>query len=219
MALDRRHSMLFNPAISFLILALLMSNLPGAATAWGAIAESCEKALDQAEESYRLGKLDEAIEQANGCLTEGNPSSQDGERAYLLLAKAYHAKGLPEKAKESIEDLMRFDPNWKPNPEMDTPSFRSMAEEVMEEMGHAETVETPAEEKPAEVATGAGSETTPEHVQPLPHSGGSKKFLWLGIGAAAIGGGLAIALSGGGGDSGPTPLERLPDAPGAPGSN
>ena len=57
-----------------------------------------------------------------------------------------------------------------------------------------------------------------EGVRKRPKKGGGKKFLWIGIGATAIGGGLIVALTGGG--DGPTTLpngvQDLPPPPDDP---
>lgn len=51
--------------------------------------------------------------------------------------------------------------------------------------------------------------------------GGSKALLWIGLGAVAVSGGLVVALAGGGGGNGVTPLtdQKLPNPPGDPGGN
>ncbi len=56
-----------------------------------------------------------------------------------------------------------------------------------------------------------------ERVRKKPKKGGGKKFLWISIGAAALGGGLLVALTGGGDGpgtiNGPQDLPPPPDDP------
>ena len=55
-----------------------------------------------------------------------------------------------------------------------------------------------------------------EGVRKKPKKGGGKKFLWISIGAAAIAGGLVVALTGGGDGPGPGTTNGVPDLPPPP---
>ena len=55
-----------------------------------------------------------------------------------------------------------------------------------------------------------------EGVRKKPKKAGGKKFLWISIGAAAIGGGLLVALTGGGAGPGTNGLQDLPEPPDDP---
>jgi len=112
--------------------------------------QTCEELLAEAENKYFEGLLDQTIELVNVCLNQQDSTVEQREKGYKLLGKAYHAKGLLEQAKDNIRKLVELIPNWQPNPNIDTPSFARMAEEVIAEM---ERQEEQAEQEQAEQPT------------------------------------------------------------------
>lgn len=169
--------------------------------------EKCETALADAERQYNDGRLDDVMKTLESCLPEGL-KNEDKSKAYRLLGLTYMAKDYLEQAKQSIQKLLELVPNWQPDTDQDPPPFMHMVEEVRKEM---------KEEKKE-----AAPQKAVEQLQEQPKKGGSKKFLWIGLGAVAIGGGLAIGLIGGGGNGDPMPPvtgdPRLPNPPGDPGN-
>ncbi len=161
--------------------------------------DRCTKELAEAEEKYQRGLLDEAIALVNACLEKSEFDTSESERAYKLLGKAYHAKGLLDNAKESLRKLLMLIPNWRPDPELDTPSFQRLAEEIITEF-QAQRPRTPElkppEEKPA-VQTPAAKKS-------------GKKWLWIGSGGAVAVGTVAYFILRD--DKAP----RLPDPPDLP---
>jgi len=124
-----------NALVGFLVLALLITpvfDIVSPLIAWSQ--DKCETELAEAENKYQLGELDEVIELVNRCLDKGDVNVEELEKAYKLLGKTYHAKGLLEQAKEHLKTLLKMIPNWRPNPDLDTPSFQRLAEEVITEM-------------------------------------------------------------------------------------
>ena len=167
--------------------------------------------------------LTEAIALVNGCLNEADVSAEDSERAYKLLGKAFHAKGLLEQAKENLKKLLQLIPNWQPDPDIDTPSFQRLAEQVIRELQQQQAQPQLQKEPPPQ------QEQSPTQAEPAPaqpaKTGGSKAFLFIGGGGALVAG-LIIALAGGGGGdggdgggNGPPAIVPLADPPALPPGN
>jgi tetratricopeptide (TPR) repeat protein len=161
----------------------------------------CEKELAEAEAQYQLGRLEEAIASVNHCLNKGEIGSAERERSYLLLGKTHYAKSLLDSARTYLRKLLEVIPNWRPDPENDSPSFQQLAAEVIREFEMAQQART-QEVKPA-----LPQENKPE---PKPSSGGKKKWLWISGGAIAAGT-AAFLIS-----RGEEKPVRLPDPPAVP---
>jgi hypothetical protein len=198
--------------VAFLVLATsLISILDVVAPLAAQPQDKCGDILKQAESKYEEGLLDETIALVNRCLDQKGLSLEESENAYKLLGKAYHAKGLLVQSKENLKKLLELIPNWRPNPDLETPSFVQLAEEVIKEMEaqkpqpqpQPEPTQPPKkeEEKPAAPA------------QPRKKGGSTKWFL---IGGGAVAAGVAVALAGGGGGGGGAGGNRLPDPPPLP---
>lgn len=169
--------------------------------------DTCEELLAEAETKYFEGLLDETIELVNVCLNQDEITLEQREKGYKLLGKAYHAKGLLEQAKDNIRKLLELIPNWQPNPNVDTPSFQRLAEEVIAEIERQEEqAEREQAEQPAEQTEPPPSES---------EKGGSKALLFIAGGGAIAAGALVFALTGGGGGGA---NNQLPDPPPLPGN-
>jgi len=167
--------------------------------------DQCAKELAEAEEKFQRGRLNEVIALVSGCLEKHDRTLAASERAYKLLGKAYHAKGLLENAKENLRKLLELIPNWRPDPESDKPSFQQLAAEVIKEVEEERQAEkqTIREEPPPD--------TNPMVQTPRPKKGNGKKWLWLGGGGAVVAGTAVFLISRG--DEKPL---RLPDPPALP---
>jgi tetratricopeptide (TPR) repeat protein len=165
--------------------------------------EKCSVELTEAESKYQEGQLDEAIALVRRCLDKDDITLEESERAYKLIGKAYHAKGLLAESKENLRKLLKLIPNWRPNPDIETPSFLRLADEVIKEM----------EAEKAKEALPVIAEPKKEEpkVEPPVKKGGGKKFIFIGgagVAAAAV---AVIFLLSGGGDKqlpGPPPLPQ-----------
>jgi len=151
--------------------------------------EKCKYELTEAEKKYQDGFFDEAITLLLACVNKSGLAVDESERAYKLLAKAYHANQLLNEAKEALKKLLALAPNWKPNPVTDPPPFQRLAEEVIKEIEQQKLAEEKKPEEkilPAEVI---------EPVQPAKKKS-SKKWLWIGGGVLVAGGVTAAILAG-----------------------
>lgn len=167
--------------------------------------EQCAKELADAEEKFQRGRLNETIALATGCLEKRDLALAESERAYKLLGKAYYAKGLLNNAKENLRKLLELIPDWRPDPEIDNPSFRKLAEEVIKEVEQ----EKLAQQQPIRQEQPPDSQHV---VQPPPtKKGGGKKWLWLGGGSAVVAGTAAFLIF-----KGDEQAQRLPDPPAIP---
>jgi len=200
----------------------------------GALAqEGCETALTDAERLYNEGRFDDVIEILEACLPDDLTEGEKG-KAYRLLSLTYLAKDYLEQARRAIVNLLEIAPSWQPDPVQDPPPFTQMVAEVREEM-QAQQLEktkqgTETEEQAERVPPVQESEEKPdekpeaerpqETVQPK--NGGGNMLLWIGLGAAVIGGGIAVGVSSSGDGGATTPVnggdDRLPNPPGDPGN-
>ncbi len=193
--------------VAFLILATsLFCILDVVAPLAAQSQDKCGDILKQAESKYEEGLLDETITLVNRCLDQKGLSLEESENAYKLLGKAYHAKGLLVQSKENLKKLLELIPNWRPNPDLETPSFVNLAEEVIKEMEAQKP--PPPKTEPAEPKKEAEKPVVP--AQPRKKGGSTKWFL---IGGGAVAAGVAVALAGGGGGGGGNGGQQLPTPP------
>ncbi|MCH8126601.1 hypothetical protein IIC38_11630 [candidate division KSB1 bacterium] len=217
-----KHNLINKRLIGFVILAFLSTillNPLANSTAWAQ--DTCEAAVAKAEQQYKDGLFDDVIKTLESCLPVGI-KDEEKSKAYRLLSLTFLAKDYLDQARDAIRKLLELAPDWQPDPVQDPPPFTNMVGEMrkhMEEEKKKELVEQP-QEQPAE----ADKPIDEQVAKPQPQkNGGNKKFL-IGFGVAAIVGGLALALGGGGNGGTPTvpPVTgdtTLPNPPGAPGGN
>lgn len=167
----------------------------------------CAQKLAEAEEKYQSGRLEQAIALANQCLEKSGFALAERERAYKLLGMAYYAKGLHDAAKENLRKLLELIPNWRPDPENDSPSFQKLAEEVIKEV----EAERQAQRQQAQKAQPPDTSQSQLVIEPPPtKKGGGRKWLWIG-GSAFAAGTVAFLIS-----QGEEKPARLPDPPAVP---
>ena len=189
--------------IRFFILALLLTT----STFSRAQAQNqSARELTEAEAKLQAGRLNEAIAQARSCLEKSALDTAAHTRAYKLLGKAYYAKGLLDAAKENLRKLLGLIPEWRPDPEKDSPSFQIMVEEVIQEMKTEKQAQQPGpaaqdvkkpDDKPATV--------------PSPRKSGGRKWLLIGGGGAVAAGAAAFLIF-----RSEEKVSRLPDPPALP---
>lgn len=108
----------------YLLLALLASlALPVAA-------QRCNTALNDADEQYRTGEFDEAIERLTTCLDRNAFSDEERRRAFRLLGLAYIGKDRENDARSAVRSLLEVAPDYQPDPAVDPPPFVAMVAEV-----------------------------------------------------------------------------------------
>lgn len=183
--------------------------------------DKCGELLKEADGKYQEGLLDETISIVNRCLDQKGLSLEESEDAYKLLGKAYHAKGLLTQSKDNLRKLLELIPNWRPDKDLETPSFVNLAEEVIKEMEEQKQQQPPVQaQKPEEQKKEEPKKEEPKKEEPKPvaalpkKKGGSKTWLFI-AGGGLVAGGLAFALAGGGGGGGATG-QQLPAPPALP---
>lgn len=108
----------------FLLLAILASfALPVAA-------QNCDTALRDANERYRSGYFDEAIERITDCLEQNAFSAEERRRAFRLLGLSYIGKDREQDAREAVRALLEVAPDYQPDPALDPPPFVALVEEM-----------------------------------------------------------------------------------------
>jgi hypothetical protein len=87
---------------------------------------SCAQTLRLARSTYEQGRLHELPALLESCLKNtgaGGFTKEQKVQAYTLLAMAYVYLEEPEKADEAMLNLLRTDPYFKPNPDVDPAEF------------------------------------------------------------------------------------------------
>ncbi len=105
--------------------------------------DSKEK-LDQAEQYYKSAKFDNAIEILNGLASDNSADIEIRKDALRFLGRAYSAKGLYDKAKEAIAQLLKLEPPMMVfNPDYEPPVFMKLYYESRKEFEGSYAVERP----------------------------------------------------------------------------
>jgi tetratricopeptide (TPR) repeat protein len=155
----------------------------------------CPEKINEAEQLYTIGRFDEAINILTRCIEGGTLRDEDKMRAYRLLGLSYIAKDFLEDARSAIRKLLEMVPHYMPDPIQDPPPFTRLVEEVKEQR----------------------EEELDEELRDLipPPSPDRRRTMWMivGGGALAVGGLVAILVSGG--KNGP-PTGELPAPPDLP---
>jgi len=155
----------------------------------------CDTELAEAERYYNSAESDSVIKWVSTCLNKDGLGEGELVRAYRLLSLAYIAKDSTHRAENAIEKLLKAVPNYAPDRE-DNPEYLDLVEKMKKKLPPAQSV-----------------------VAAQPKKKGGKKWLWIGLGTAALGGGAVAVLAGGGKGGGPPTLQgnqKLPDPPGSP---
>jgi hypothetical protein len=151
--------------------------------------QSCMSKLEQAEESYYNGDLDQAILLANECLAETAINKVIRIRAYKILARTYLAKDQLNLAKNSIISLLDLDPTYQPTIEEESPRLVNAVAEVRTER---------------------------ERLKAEQEKAGISPWVWIGAGGAAAAAIIVLVATGSGGDETDTTNQPLPGPPALP---
>jgi len=170
-----------------LSLAVLIGGL---AVATAVRAQDCDEELARAQQSYNIGRFDEAIETLRYCLDHNAPDLEIQAKAYRLIGMAYIGSRKEAEAKQAIVELLEIAPGYEPDPQ-DNRNYVDLVYQVRME-------QDPDYEPP----TG----------EPEQKKGFFKKAVY-GIGAAAV---AVVAILVSGGDDPTPPTDELPDPPALP---
>lgn len=146
------------PLIIFLTVTGLTFALP-------AVADSLDD-LAEANDWFTFGEFDKALDRANNLIDGKSLNGKDLRDAYILQARCLVALDRDEEAEKSFRQVIRIDPQWKPDPVLFTP-------EEMESYSAAVT------------AVLTGSATNEEKATPAPEKDPSARLSGFFIGAAA----------------------------------
>ncbi len=146
---------------------------------------SCAKILDKAEEFYYNAEFNKAVDLIRQCFKEPQLTRNNKLRAYRLLTRIFLAKNENDKAEKIARKMLQADPAYTPTIEREKPDYIKLINDLK-------------------------SELTPKTTVTEPPKKSSKKWIWIGAGAAVVLGTTAIILSGGNKD---TQNNKLPDPP------
>ncbi|HKB85506.1 MAG TPA: tetratricopeptide repeat protein, partial [Ignavibacteriaceae bacterium] len=100
--------------------------------------------LDQAEQYYKSAQFDNAIEILNSLAADNSADIEVRKEALRFLGRAYSAKGLYDKAKEAIAQLLKLEPPMVVfNPDYEPPVFMKLYYESRKEFAGSYAVERP----------------------------------------------------------------------------
>jgi tetratricopeptide (TPR) repeat protein len=193
-----------NDAVSRYVVAILcVLSLVGRLDAHAQASEECRQAVAEAEVQYVEGRFDEVISTLSKCTDRDDILVVDAVAAYRLIALAYIRIGDVEEARISITELLNRQPEYEPDPVEDIPSYVALVNLVKRALLlDAASPEVAEESLPADV---------PEE---RPRSWFRSHAGWLVGGGSAVAVGIvAILLTGGGGESGPSALPGPPALP------
>ncbi len=94
-----------------------------------ALAQSCSRAISQAQSSYQTGDFDSTIGRLTACLDAGRFSTEERRQAYRLIGLSYLGKDREADAREAVARLLEVAPNYEPDPALDPPPFVRMVSE------------------------------------------------------------------------------------------
>jgi len=105
---------------------------------------SPKEKLDQAEQYYKSAQFGEAIDILNELASDSSVDVDIRKDALRFLGRAYSAKGLYDKAKESITQLLKLEPPMIVfNPDYEPPVFMKLYYESRKEYTGSYAVERP----------------------------------------------------------------------------
>jgi tetratricopeptide (TPR) repeat protein len=120
-----------NNVKSFLfVFLLIISVLLSYSTTKAQVDDGCASQLREAEEFYKAGEWDKAIELIQQCLAKNNVSESERGEAYKLLGLVYIATELEKEANSAFRNLLIMVPNYKIDPVNDPPQLKQMIEEI-----------------------------------------------------------------------------------------
>lgn len=125
------------PVFIFTIITFLMVSSVSAQT-------DSKAKLDQAEQYYKSAQFDNSIEILNSLAGDSSVDVEIRKEALRFLGRAYSAKGLYDKAKESISQLLKLEPPMVVfNPDYEPPVFMKLYYESRKEFSGTYAVERP----------------------------------------------------------------------------
>ena len=140
MCYNKNYQSKINFLLSFFISAFLVLLLNNSTYAQG----DSKAELDQAEEYYKSAQFDNAITILEKLSSDSSVDNEIRKDAYRFLGRAYSAKGLYEKAKESIAQLLKLEPPMVVfNPDYEPPVFMKLYYEARKEYSGSYKVERP----------------------------------------------------------------------------
>jgi hypothetical protein len=148
--------------------------------------QACQEKLDQAEESYYIGNLDQSILLVRQCLEDPSLSNDTRIRAYKIIARSYQTKEEPELAKNAVISLLQLNPDYQPTIEEESPRFIDLV------------TKTKTEQAQRQAAREAGS------ISP---------WVWIGAGGVAAAAVIVIVAGGSGSDEISNTNQPLPAPP------
>ncbi len=108
------------------------------------LAQNQKEKLDKAEQYYKQAQFDNAIEILNQITADNSADNETKKEALRFLGRSYTAKGLYDKAKESIINLLELEPPIVDfNPDYEPPVFMKIYYESRKEFSDSYAVEKP----------------------------------------------------------------------------
>lgn len=114
--------------LNLIIALILIISLPVYAQ------DTSEQMLRDGIGLYQEGDFDQAIVKLLSCVENGELSEKQMIDAYKYLAQAYISKNLPDQASEFVEKLLKINPDYETDPEIDRPEWIKLVTRIKEKL-------------------------------------------------------------------------------------
>jgi len=153
----------------------------------------CKAKLQQAEGLYLEAEFESAITLINECLGQSGITDTDNIQANLLKGRIYHALDSVTLARKSLFNIFEIDAAYRLDQNKEPPPFIALFNSTFKEWKNLQeenqsTINPPLKKSVKEDPASADSQLKKKE---------SKKWLWIGVVAVVVVGGLYALLSGG----------------------
>jgi hypothetical protein len=173
--------------------------------------------VERGQQYYEQARFDEAITLLKDLVDRNALSGEDLRKARELLARSYVKKGYPVLGKDMFKDILRQEPDWRPDPIRVPPDETAVFEQALREFQSEQQPPppTPAPVMPAPADTAGVVQKSTETLPP-PEPSEKKSVLskwWLWAATAGAVAAIALVAGGGGGDGDGEDLPGFPPPP------
>lgn len=123
----RAFSLMASPS-RVVLLTFLLTAVPAASAAAQAACDASH--LEQAMSLYEFGWFDEAFDLLKPCVPGGFAESAQRASAYQLMARFYIATDSLEHARLWVKQLLRVEPRYRPDPQVEGLLFADMVQDL-----------------------------------------------------------------------------------------
>jgi hypothetical protein len=147
---------------------------------------TCKEKLEQAEDYYFIGNMEEAITLAQQCLEAPDVNTDLRVQAYKIMARCYLAQEREELAKNTVSLILKMKPDFQPTIEEESPRFVKLVNETKIEF---------------------------QKIRKTEQSAGINPWIWIGAGGVAVAAVIVLVATGSDDAQANNPSQTLPAPP------